>query len=100
MGAGAVEHDAVAHHPVHQQPVCVHVALGEAGVPAGQGMFPERRRKSPPGLEEEKDVLERLVVERVPRQRFLQAAEISFEAPREAISFTGASDARQRPLRF
>ena len=59
------------------------VALGEPREIAFKSVFPESFRQRPARLKQRENVLERLVVESVPPDFSFQAAEITFEAPRE-----------------
>ena len=81
--SSAVKCDSTARNPVDQQPVRIDMALGKTGVVAFEAVLPEgfRQRLSP--LKQLENVFQRLVIENVGAESFLQAAEISFEAPRE-----------------
>lgn len=82
MRSGPVKHDPMAQDAIDQKPIRVHMALGEPGEIALQTMFSESLRQRLAGLKQFESVFERFVVESVPRDLSLQAAEIAFETPR------------------
>lgn len=83
MRSGSVKHDSMAQDAVDQEPIRVHMALGEPGEIAFEGMFSESLRQRLAGLKQFESVFERFVVESVPWDFSLQTAEIVFETPRE-----------------
>ena len=78
-----MKHDSMAQDAVDQEPVRVHMALGEPGEIAFEGMFSESLGQRLAGLKQCENVFERLVIESVPGDFSLQTAEITFETPRE-----------------
>ena len=81
--SSAVKYDSTARDPVDQQPVRIDMALGKPGVLTFQAVFPEGFRQRLSALEQLENVFQRLVVENVGTESFLQTAEVAFEAPRE-----------------
>jgi hypothetical protein len=83
MRSRSVKHDSIARDAVDQQPIRVHMALGESREFALESMFPEGVGQRLCRLKQSEDVFERFVVESVTGEFSLQAAEVAFETPRE-----------------
>ena len=66
MRSGPVKHDPMAQDAVDQEPIRVHMALGEPGEIAFESMFPESLGQRLAGLKQCEHVFERLVIESVP----------------------------------
>jgi hypothetical protein len=83
MRSRSVKHDSMAQDAVDQEPIRIHMALGEPGEILFEGVFSESLRQRLAGLQQFENVFERFVVESMPGDFSFQTAEIAFETPRE-----------------
>ena len=91
MRSGSMKHDSMAQDAVDQEPVRVHMALGEPGEIAFEGMFSESLGQRLAGLKQCENVFERLVIESVPGGGFGFRRRKSRSKRRvKTISFTAA----------